>query len=43
MFTNATVFIVVLIVGVFVADLVRRRWRETEWKRRWKRSGDDDH
>ncbi len=42
MFSDATVFIAVLLVVVFVGDLVRRWWRETEWKRRWRRNGDDD-
>jgi len=41
MLTNATLFIAVLIVVIFVGDLVRRRWRETEWKRRWRRDSDD--
>ena len=41
MFTGATAFIVVLVIGIFVADLVRRWWRETEWKRRWRRDKDD--
>jgi hypothetical protein len=41
MFTGATIFIVVLVVGVFAADLTRRWWRETEWKRRWRRDEDD--
>ena len=38
---TSTLFIILLIVGVFVADLVRRWWRENEWKRRW-RDRDDD-
>jgi hypothetical protein len=41
MFNNATLFIAVLIVAVFAADLIRRWWRETEWKRRWRRNEDD--
>ena len=41
MFTGATIFIVALVVGVFAADLIRRWWRETEWKRRWRRDEDD--
>ncbi|HUK33826.1 MAG TPA: hypothetical protein VLV86_07960 [Vicinamibacterales bacterium] len=41
MLNNATLFIAVLIVAVFVGDLVRRRWRETEWKRRWRDDKDD--
>ena len=41
MFNDAVVFIVVLIVGIFAADLIRRWWRETEWKRQWRRDEDD--
>lgn len=41
MLNDATLFILVLIVGVFAADLIRRWWRETEWKRRWRRHKDD--
>jgi len=41
MLNTATLFIAVLIVAVFAGDLVRRWWRETEWKRRWRRNGDD--
>jgi hypothetical protein len=39
---GATVFIVVLLVGIFAVDLGRRWWRENEWKRRWRRGKDDD-
>jgi hypothetical protein len=42
MFTGATIFIVVLVVGVFAADLTRRWWRETAWKRRWRREDDSE-
>jgi hypothetical protein len=38
---EATVFIVVLLVGIFVVDLGRRRWRENEWQRRWRQRDDD--
>jgi hypothetical protein len=41
LFNDAAVFIVVLVVGIFAVDLIRRRWRETEWKRRWRRDEDD--
>jgi len=33
---TSTIFIVLMIVGIFVVDLARRWWRENEWKRRWK-------
>jgi hypothetical protein len=38
----ATIFITVLIVSVFVFDLTRRWWRETEWRRRWNRHDEED-
>ena len=41
MFNDAALFIVVLVVGIFAADLIRRWWRETEWKRRWHHDEDD--
>jgi hypothetical protein len=40
---DATLFVVVLIVGIFVVDIARRWWRESEWKRRWRRDRDDDN
>jgi hypothetical protein len=33
---TAILFIGLLIVGIFVFDLIRRWWKENEWKRRWK-------
>ena len=39
---DVTVFLVLLIGGIFVGDIIRRWWRETEWKRRWRRDRDDD-
>jgi hypothetical protein len=39
---ESILFIVVLIVGIFVVDLGRRWWRESEWQRRWRKRGDDD-
>jgi hypothetical protein len=33
---TSTLFIGLLIVGIFVFDLIRRWWKENEWKRRWK-------
>ena len=38
---DATLFVILLIVGIFAADIIRRWWRETEWKRRWRRDRDD--
>jgi hypothetical protein len=38
---EATVFIVILIVGIFVFDLARRWWLENEWQRRWKERDDE--
>jgi hypothetical protein len=38
---EATVFIVILLVGIFVVDLCRRWWRENEWQRRWRQRDDD--
>jgi len=32
------VFVIILVVAIFAADLTRRWWRETEWKRRWRRN-----
>ena len=39
---DAVTFIVALTVGIFVVDLVRRWWRENEWKRRWRDGRDDE-
>ena len=33
---TSTLFIVLMILGIFAVDLVRRWWKENEWKRRWK-------
>jgi hypothetical protein len=30
-----------MVVVIFVGDMARRWWRETEWKRRWRRDRDD--
>jgi hypothetical protein len=38
---EAIVFIVVLVVGIFVFDVVRRWWRENEWRRRWHKRDED--
>jgi hypothetical protein len=37
----SVLFIVVLITGIFAVDLVRRWWRENEWRRRWRDREDD--
>jgi hypothetical protein len=39
---DATIFVVALVVIVFAADMLYRRWRENEWKRHWKRGPRDD-
>ena len=33
---TSTLFIVLMILGIFAVDLIRRWWKENEWKRRWK-------
>jgi hypothetical protein len=38
---TATLFIVLLVAGVFLSELLRRWWRENEWKRRWRQKPDD--
>ena len=39
---DATLFVILLVVGIFAGDMIRRWWRETEWKRRLRRDRDDD-
>jgi hypothetical protein len=41
--TSTTLFIGLLIAGIFIVDLIRRWWKENEWKRRWRarERGDD--
>jgi hypothetical protein len=40
---EATLFIVILLVGIFAFDLTRRWWKENEWQRRWRaRDRDED-
>jgi len=37
------VFIVLLVVGVFAADMGKRWWQENEWRRKWRhRPADED-
>jgi hypothetical protein len=38
----ATVFIVLLVCGIFAVDVGRRWWRQNEWKRRWRKPSPDD-
>jgi hypothetical protein len=38
---TATLFIVLLLVAIFVGDVLRRWWRENEWKRRWREKPDE--
>ena len=38
----AVVFIILLIAGIFACDIAARWWRETEWRRRWRRGNPDD-
>ena len=40
--TDVTLFIGLMIVVIFVGDMIRRWWKESEWKRRWRRDRDDD-
>jgi hypothetical protein len=39
---SAVSFVVLLVVAIFVVDFVYRWWRETEWKRRWRKPDDED-
>jgi hypothetical protein len=39
---TSAIFIALMIVAIFVFDLARRWWRETEWKRRWRERDSDD-
>jgi hypothetical protein len=34
---DATIVVVAVVVAVFAVDILYRRWRENEWRRRWKR------
>jgi len=33
---SAYTFIVSLVIAIFTIDWIRRRWRENEWRRRWR-------
>jgi len=39
---DATIFVVAVVVVVFAVDILLRRWRENEWRRRWKRGAGND-
>jgi hypothetical protein len=38
---TSTLFITVLIVGIFAVELVKRWWRQNEWKRHWREKDKD--
>ena len=38
---ESAVIITILILGIFVADLIMRWWRENEWRRKWRQRDDD--
>jgi hypothetical protein len=40
--SSEVVFVAVLLVAVFAGDFAWRWWRENEWRRRWRRRGDDE-
>jgi len=37
----AATFVAVLVVVIFAWDIGQRWWRETAWRRRWRRKDDD--
>jgi hypothetical protein len=39
---TSTLFIVLLVLAIFIFDLIRRWWKENEWKRRWREREKDD-
>ncbi|HMF93028.1 MAG TPA: hypothetical protein VKE96_01980 [Vicinamibacterales bacterium] len=39
---TATVFIVLLIGGIFAVDFIVRWWRENAWRRHWRHRSRDD-
>jgi hypothetical protein len=39
---TSTLFITVLIVGIFAVELGKRWWRQNEWKRRWREKDKED-
>jgi hypothetical protein len=39
---TATLFIGLLIMGIFAWELGSLWWRETEWRRRWRNRRDED-
>jgi hypothetical protein len=38
---SATLFIALLIGGIFAFDFIARWWRENAWRRRWRQRDDD--
>jgi len=38
---TATVFIVLLIGGIFAADFIARWWGENAWRRNWRRNDEE--
>jgi hypothetical protein len=40
---TATLFIVLLIGGIFAVDFIARWWRENAWRRRWRHRDDDSN
>ena len=38
---ESIVFIALLLAGIFVFDLVKRWWRENEWRRRWRKRDEE--
>jgi hypothetical protein len=38
---SATLFIILLIGGIFAFDFIARWWRENAWRRRWRQRDED--
>jgi hypothetical protein len=38
----ALMIVAPIILAIFAFDLVRRWWRENEWKRQWRKPPDDE-
>jgi hypothetical protein len=39
---TSTLFIVLMILGIFAVDLLLRWWKENEWTRRWREREKDE-
>jgi hypothetical protein len=39
---STELFIGLLVGGIFAFEIIRRWWRENEWKRRWRKQRRDD-